>query len=184
MAFLAPLAGTLAGAAANVAPLLSAGGSILGTVSTISGLNYQAAISEREAAFAERERLYAQEKGQINQQEADLAAKAEIAAMENKQAASGFEVGSGSFEQRRRVASILAKRDALRIRQDADREAEQLAEVAQAKRSEASMARRSRLFAGVGGVFDFGTSLINGAELANKLKASAIRRDAAMARYS
>ena len=96
---------------------------------------------------------------------------AQLSQEKARQAASGFSVGSTSFGRRNRMLKILARRDALRIRNDADREALSLENAAAARRAEAAQSRRAAKFSLLEGAFGIGDTLITGAALRKRQQA-------------
>jgi len=181
MAFLAPAAGVTAGASGGlsmIGSILSGVGTLVGAMGQMQMANYQAAIAERNAQIATENAKTQRQVGQIDQQEQDFEAAALIAEERAKQAGSGFAGSSTSFQRRNTALKALARRDALRIRDDADRKAVSFENDAQGELASAQMSRsagRSALFQGVLG---FGTSLISGASSVNRIRANQISRGA------
>lgn len=177
MSFLAPLTGAAAGAG-GLGTILQLSGTIMGALGSMQAANYQSALAERQAAMMEQQANDVRQAGQVNQQERDVEAAAIIGRERGRQAGSGFEGGSTSFRRRNRSASILARRDALRIRQDAEREAIGLENQAQGARATASNYKRAGRFSLLEGVFGGATDLVNGATFVNRRRAMQINRDA------
>lgn len=148
----------------------------LGTVGTIYSTIYgmkQAKVAEQTANENAQRASFT---GQVSAQDADFEAAAAIANEQESRAFSGFAATSGSFLRADRRNRILARRDAERIRQDADLEASQY----KAKAAEARSERRGMLMQGMfdtlSGVMDMKTSLISDSTLVNTRKAQAVNR--------
>lgn len=162
-----------AAATATGVGTLAAGLGVVGSIySTVYGMK-QAKIAERVAnENAERATFT----GQVSAQDADIEAAAAIAAEEESNAFSGFDKSSGTFARVSRRNRILARRDAERIRNDADLESYQY----KVQATEARTERRNIGFKGmldtIGGVIDMKTSLISDASLVNQRTARNINK--------
>lgn len=176
MAFLAPVAGAAGGLSAGT--LISAVGTLFGAMSQMQMAKYQAAVAERNAAVAEDNAKKQREVGQVDQQEQDFEARAILAEEQNRQAASGFQLSSTAFARRNATLRILARRDALRIRDDAERKAISFENEAQGHLESAQMSRMSGRNALIGGLFGVASDLVGGATLVNRTTASRVSRTA------
>jgi len=181
MAFVAPLVASIGTATAGIgglSTLLSVGGTVAGVVAERRAANFQASVAARNAQMLENNAADTREAGQINQQERDLESAAILAEDQTRMAGSGFALNSTSFNRRSRAGRILARRDALRIRQDADRDAISLENQADGERATGQSAKRAGRNALVAGLFDVGSGLIDGATKVNERKALRINRQA------
>ena len=180
MAILAPVLGTLAGGAAlggtALSTALSVGGTVIGGIGKMQAGNYQSAILSRQAEAERRNAERVQFAGQITQQEQDVAAAAQIGAETAQMAGSGFALNSASFARRAALTKILARRDALRIRNDADVQAQNLKANAATLDANAASAKANWTdWLSMG--LNAGSDLITGASMVNRNKAQQIRRD-------
>lgn len=177
MAFLAPVAGAVGGMGGIGTAL-----SVVGTVASMMGAQqasaYQAAIAERQAVMLESQARDVRQTGQVNQQERDMEARSIIEQERGRQAGSGFSTNSTSFGRRNRAAQVLARRDALRVRQDADREATSLQNQAAGQTAQANLYRSAGQNSMLEGLFGVATDLVNGATFVNDQTAIQINRDA------
>lgn len=174
MAFAAPLvaAAQTGIAAIGGASTLSAIGTGIGIIGSLRQANYQKAIADNQAQLMQQQAEQTRRRGEIEQQETDFAALREMGANEARRAGTGFSLGSTSFNRSRRLEGILARRDALRIRDNAEREALGLQNRAESARLEGKLTKQAGIFNAVGGAFTLGGDLISGATLANKRKAA------------
>lgn len=175
MAFAAPLLTTLG--AGSLAGGLATAGTIVGGASAFLQGQYQAGVLRNQATVARQNAQRAVFAGQITQQDQDQAAAQAIGQEVAAQGASGLSLSSGSFARRRESMKILARRDALRIRNDADVKAQNFN--AEAATNEAE-ARQSSLgsFLSLGGMaLGIKADLINAAGLISSTKTAQIRRD-------
>jgi hypothetical protein len=170
--FLAPLAGAIGTGAAGLgaASTLSLIGTGVSTVTNFAQAQYQGAIAQRQAALLDEQADHVSQRGQIDQQETDFAALQQMGVEQGRMAASGFSTNSTSFTRRSAITKILARRDALRVREDAERESLSLRNAAEAKRAEAAAAKRSALFSLFEGAMGMGSDLIGSATLVNRRK--------------
>lgn len=151
------------------------GVSMLGAQSSAS---YQAAVATRMAEQNEANAERARTVGQIQQQEQDFEAAGILAGEVAKQAASGFEVSSTGFARRNKLARTLARRDALRIREDAEIEAENFETAAQDNRTQAAGAKMRGRAALLSGFLQFGADYVSGANMARADKVRALEHKA------
>jgi hypothetical protein len=184
-----PLAATIGigGAAAGGAAAAGSGitaltalktiGTGLGIVGQIASLNYQSAVASRQEAMFKQEADLARQNAAVEQQDAALEAKAEIDAVEARNASSGLLLNSTSFQRQRKAAQMLARRDALRIQQEGDRRALSLNERAFEARATAKSAKTAKLFAIGSGIADLSGDMISSASYVNRSSAAAIRRE-------
>lgn len=179
MGFLAPVAGAVAGGGlSTLSTLVSVVGTVAGAMGQMQMANYQAAVAERNAQVAQDNAKLQRQVGQSDQQEQDFEAAALLAETKTQQAGSGFSLSSTSFQRRNQTLRMLARRDALRVRDDAERKAISFENEAQGEVESAQMSRqagRNALFQGIIGV---GSDLISGASLVNRKRASQITRQA------
>ena len=181
MGQIAPLLATIGTATASIggiSTLLSIGGTIAGVVAQRRAANFQASVAQRNAQMLQDNAADTRQAGQINQQERDMESASILAEDQTRMAGSGFELNSTTFNRRTRAGRILARRDALRIRQDADREAVSMENQADGERATAQSAKRAGRNALVAGLFDVGSGLIDGATMVNQRKALQINRQA------
>jgi hypothetical protein len=101
----------------GIAPVLSAVGSIFTGIMGFASSNYQAAVADMNEKIAKSNAARAIERTQVEQQEQDSAALALLGQQEAAQGASGLTLTGGSAQRTRRTARILARKDALNIRQ-------------------------------------------------------------------
>lgn len=172
MAFLAPVGAALASGTAAIggASTLTALATGVSVIGGLAQARFQGQVADNQAQLLEQQATQARQRGEIEQQETDFAALAEISRNQARRAGSGFELGSTSFNRARRVETLLARRDALRVRDNAEREALSLQSGAATAKAESQGAKRAGLFNAVGGAFTFGSDLIGSATLANKKK--------------
>lgn len=180
MAFVAPALTAISGATAGVgglSSLLAVGGTIFSTLSQYQAGKYQQAVLNQQAATAEENAKRERFAGQVEQQDRDFEALAVIGQERAFQGARGFSLSSGSVDRRLRLSSIMARRDSLRIRNEAEVRATNYQADAAGARAEAAQAGRSAKFGLIEGAFGVGSDLISGAARVNQKKAAAIRRD-------
>lgn len=183
MAPIVPILGLLAGGVGTAATVgvglstaLSLGSTVLGGIASIKAGQFQSAVLRRQSAS---EKLNAERvvySGQINQQEQDAAANAQMGQETAQQAASGFSLNSSSFAQRANLLRVLTRRDSLRIRNDADIQAQGLNANAATLAANAQQAKpgfMDYLQIGLG----VGSDLITGATMINRNQANLVRRD-------
>lgn len=178
MAMLAPAAAGIGSGLSSVSTLLGVASSIAGFASNQSMANYQAGIATRNAQVMEENARQERMAGQIDQQEQDLEAAAIMAREKQQQGASGFETSSTGFNRRNAMLRILARRDASRIRDDADRRATSMENDAQGERETAANYKRAGKNALFAGLLNIGGDLLGGATLVNQKRANQITRNA------
>ncbi|NJL70346.1 MAG: hypothetical protein HC888_01450 [Candidatus Competibacteraceae bacterium] len=168
--------GGAAGAAGATASGVGALTATLGTVGTIYSTIYgmkQAKVAEQVANENSSRASFA---GQVSAQDADIEAAAAIAAEQEARSFSGFSGSSGTFARNDRRSRILARRDAERIRQDADLSSSQFKAQAAEARSERRNIGLKGFFDTIGGFVDMKTSLISDASLVNQRTARNINK--------
>jgi hypothetical protein len=181
MAFLAPVAGAVGGASGGISMLgsvLSGVGTLIGAMGSMQMANYQAAVAERNAQIADENAKTQRQIGQIDQQEQDFEAAMVLSQERAKQAGSGFQLNSTAFQRRNTTLRMLARRDALRVRDDAERKAVAFENEAQGELESARMSKMAGRNSMLQGVLSFGTSLISGASQVNRIRANQISRGA------
>lgn len=177
MAFLAPIGAAIAKGVTAIG-----GASTLSTIATGVGMagsfvasQYQAGVARNQADLLTQQAEQARERGQINQQETDFEAFNIMGQNQTRRAGSGFSTSSTSFNASRRMERMLARRDAYRIRDDAQRESLSLLNQAAAKKSEAKALNFGSFLDLAGGGFELGGDLISSATLVNKKKTSSLK---------
>jgi hypothetical protein len=175
MAFAAPLLASLG--AGSVVGGLATAGSLIGGVSSFLSGQYQAGVLRNQAAVADQNAARAIFAGQITQQDQDISARQAIDQDIAAQAASGLTLSSGTFARRRDSLRILARRDALRTRNDAEVQAQGLKAGASAARAEARQTSFGSFLSLIETGFNVKADLINSAGLVASSKAAQIRRD-------
>ena len=148
-------------------------------ISTVGGLamgSYQNRVAQNEAILAQQAAQDAREAGQIQQQEQDFAALQQMSAEEGRMAASGFSLNSQAFSRRRQLNKILARRDALRIRTEAERTGQSFDNRAAAAKAEGKAARFGNFLTVAQGGLEIGDTLISSATRVNRKKAEEINR--------
>ena len=188
MGFVAPLlasVGTAVTAGGTLSTLLTVGSTVAGLAASRANTraqqqaaNFQASVAQRNAQMLQNNAADTRQAGQINQQERDMESAAILAEDQTRMAGSGFELNSTTFNRRTRAGRILARRDALRIRQDADRDAVSMENQADGEQVTAQSAKRAGRNALVAGLFDVGSGLIDGATMVNRNRALRINREA------
>lgn len=181
MAFITAAATAVSGAltAAGVSSTaLSLTGTVVSTIGTLAGLSYQARVAKNQAIANDQAAEDAIQRGQIEQQEQDFAAAEQLGQQTAQLATSGFDVTAGSLGQRRSYTRLLARRDALRIRNNAEREAVGFRNQAQNNRDEAAGFGTQQIFTAFEGAAEAGGSLIGEATMVNRRKARTLRRSA------
>jgi hypothetical protein len=183
MGFIAPVAGALAGGGLSTA--LTLVGAVVSGIGARRQANaqaemaqYQAAIAERNAQIAANNAETQRDVGAIDQQEMDFQAAAIIADEKNRQAASGFSLNSTAYRRRDAALRTLARRDALRVREDAERKAISLENEQQGELSSARASRAAARNYRSQGRFAFASSLISGATQVANIRADQITRSA------
>jgi hypothetical protein len=178
MAFLAPAAAGASSGISMLGSVLSGVGTLIGAMGQMQMANYQAAVAERNAQIARENAKTQRQVGQIDQQEQDFEAAMVMSEERAKQAGSGFQLNSTAFQRRNTTMRMLARRDALRIRDDAERKAIAFENEAQGEVESAQMSRMAGRNSMLQGVLGFGTSLISGAASVNRIRANQISRGA------
>lgn len=192
MAFVAPVlaaVGTMAGATAATAVSTGAviastaatvGSALIGGIASFQQAKAQEKMAKHRAEVAQENAKRARFRSQVEQQDQDVLARAVIGDLASSQAASGLDFGSGSFASRRKAARVLARKDALNIRQGGELEAQNFEQQALDASFEARQARSAGRFSLLSTAFDTGSSLISGASKINRVRASGLRRSARM----
>lgn len=158
--------------ASGVGALASTLGVVGSVYSTIYGMK-QAKVA---AQVADENASRASFAGQVAAQDADMEAAAAIAAEQEARAFSGFTTTSGTFERATRRNRILARRDAERIRQDANLQSSQFKAQASEARAERRGLALKGFFDAIGGAVDMRTSLISDSSLVNQRTARNINK--------
>jgi hypothetical protein len=166
MSFLAPLATVFGGASASggigLGSLLSAGSSVLGTISAVGAARYQAGVARNNAEIAKQNAQRASDQAQQEQVQQDQQTLALIGEQEAIQGASGLSISGASQLRTRRTAQRLGRQDALNIRQQGDNEIRNLLQESENFKAEARAQSSAATGALIGGIFDVGSSLVGG----------------------
>lgn len=171
-------------------PKLLATGSALTKVATAASLGasafsfyqgnrtsrYNEAILRNNAAVEDANAERAAYLGQLNQQDQDYAALAELGQISSIDATRG--IAGPSLALRRERLKGLARQDAERLRQDANLDAQNKRQRAQDLQFEAGQEKSSRGPAAIGLLFSGAQTLLGAAETINTRKANTIRREA------
>lgn len=180
MAVLAPLAaqgaallGSTTGAAISTG--IGVVGKILQDNQARDAAAYQARILRNDATFKQKQAEQSRFTGQVQQQDQDLDALVQMETQEVQQAGSGFALSSLGLRRARAGMRVAARRDSLRIRQQAEARAIDLENNARVDEDNASMAEASAP-SKLSTLFSVGETLITGASLINKRKADALTR--------
>jgi hypothetical protein len=160
--------------AAGLASTVGTISTVIGGIGALSQMGYQKQVAENAAQVADANAKRASFSGQVNAQDADLAAASVLADLTDRQASSGFAVSSPSFARTRSLNRVLARRDSLRIANDAQIEAQNYSAQAATTRAEAKTLSSPLNVLGV--VADTGASLISGAAMVKKDKAAQLNR--------
>lgn len=181
MAFIAPIAAAVGGSTlATAGAVVGAAGSVLQGVARHRQLQFQEQVLKNQAEYQEQLAMRENLRGQVEQQEQDFDALRQMGANEVSRAGSGFELSSPGFNRARRRESVLARRDALRIRADSDARVRGFENEAATLRTEAgstALARRNNI---ASTTLNVGSSLISGADMINRSTARRLRREAAV----
>lgn len=165
-------------ALATLGTAASIGGSVLGTISQVQSLNYQAAVLAQTNEDLRAERDSIMDRSQAVEMEADFEALAAIGGEQARQSASGFAMGSGSFVRRNRRNVNVARQNTLRIREGAELELEGIDRQIDVNADQGDVlraGRRAALFEGIVGV---GSSLVSGADLVSRNRIRRTNREA------
>ena len=149
----------------------SAIGGVVSTISQMQAASYQAAVAERNAQLMDQNARTEIQRAQSETVDEAEAARAQIGQLVAAQSASGISMQTGSPLIRRRGAERLAQRDAVRIRSDANVQAENMMRQGADYRAEASMARSRRGATMLSGVLDVGSSIVGGARQIRGMRA-------------
>ena len=173
--------GLAVGAEASVAAAV--GTSVTSTaitgISAISASRYNSAVLRRNQALEEENAARVRQAGALAAQKSDFEAAAVFGDLIASQGASGFRLGSGSFEARRQKNRSIASVNRRRIIQDAEVEGRSAAERASAFGAEARFERQKGFFALIKSGIGFSDDLISGASLASRIKIGQLGRDRA-----
>lgn len=164
---LASVGSLVGGGAAAGASLLSTG---VGIISTITEANYQSQVLKNQAAAAEADAAHQRQAGAVEAQDRAAAAKQEMDLELAQQGSSGFDVNSFSLRNKRALNQVLARRDSLRIVDDAERAALQLENRAANDRASAGNVKRAGVFNALGKGLSLAGSLIGDAPKVNPIK--------------
>lgn len=149
-------------------------GTAFSTIGQRNAASAQAAIAQQNAKIAEENARRARFRSQVEAQDQDFSAAAQLGELAAAQSASGLSFGSRSFLQRRKSARELARKDALNIRQAGELEAfgfEIERRDALFERSQAKAAKSNAL---TSGLLEGAVTLIGGFSKVNKIKAGRI----------
>lgn len=174
MAVVAPVITAIGGFLGAAAPIIGAVATGVSIYARIREAKYKQQVLNNQAQLLEREADEVRDTGQVVGIEQDLAA---VEVMDEElafQGASGFEVDSFSFRKRRLLQRKLARRDSLRIVNNAQRKAERLEQQAALDRQSGSFARRSGTFDAVGDFFGGVGDLISSADTVSSQRRRAV----------
>lgn len=162
MAFLLPALPMIATIGSLIGTGLSAYSAIKGGQDDAAAANYQAEIAKRNAAIARDNASRAEVTGQVEQLNQDRSAADLEGQQFAAQSASGLSVFGKSQILTRRSAEVLARQDALNIRQGADITAHNYLQQADDQDSAAAFAKTTANSAMISGFINAGSSLIGG----------------------
>lgn len=159
-------AAALGGAAAatggglSLGTILSGLGGIVGTFGQISANNARARMAEENAARAEKNAQNTSDQYQEEQRQKDAEQAAMLGELSADQSASGLSTLSGSFGRVRSRARQLGRTDAQTLRERGAVDVLNARNQAADFRAEGREAKRSNLFAFLGGATQLGTTLL------------------------
>jgi hypothetical protein len=143
---------------------------VAGLASSVQMSKYQSRVAENNATIAENNALDASQQAQEEAEQRGRFAQVEMGELLANQAASGLNLGSGSYALSRKSQAQLAARDtSLIIQQGADR-AENFRQQGADFRSEADQADRAGRFAFLEAGINIGSSAISGAAKVSKIR--------------
>ena len=152
-----------AGTLSIIGTVVSAVGGVVGTMAQMQAASYQAAVAERNAQIMEQNARREVDRAQVETQDQSELAREQIGQVIAAQSASGISLQSGSPLVRRRGLQRLAERDAVRIRSDANVQAERFQQQSADYQGQAGMARSRGRMSLFSGVLNVGSTLIGGA---------------------
>jgi hypothetical protein len=160
---------------AGIAGSLATGLSIVGTVASLSAANsqanYTASVASRNAVIAERNAVEATENAQRENRQRGAMASGEIGNLLANQAASGLNLGSGSYALARKSQAALAANDSEITTETATRQARNFREQGAGFKSEAAQSLASKKYNRLSAGLQIGTSLVSGAAKTNRATA-------------
>lgn len=165
--------GTLAGF--NISSLLGGASTALSGLGSIQSALYAQALAKENARRAEESARIEADRGQLAQQDADYLARIALGEEIAQQAASGFDLSSPSYATARKRNQIVARTNAERIREDSELTVRNLLSGASDALSAAQQARSSALFAGLGTLFNFGSTFITDGTTTTRRKLQSLR---------
>lgn len=157
---------------AAVGTAFAVGSKIVGGLADFNASRYRAAVADRNAKFAEANAVSATQRSQVEQMEQDQVASVLMGEQQAVQGASGLSIGSRSFALTRKGTGDLARRDALRIRQQGDLEARNYRQEGADYSAGAKLERQGAIMGLIGTGFDVGATLVSGASKTGKTKAA------------
>ena len=154
---------------------LSVAGTAFGAYSQYQAGQYQAAVAQANADLAARQAMEERHAADLDMQDKDLAAKAEIAELVSQMNASGLTSTTGTMLMRRQGAFGLAARDRERLGQKRDTQFENTKRQQQMFLAESREAKRGARMSLLSGFLDVGSSALSSATMVNNYKRSRIR---------
>ena len=155
---------------AAVAAGMAAVGSAATTVMTVQQHGYQAKVASRNADMEGAAARDAIERGKIESQNYQRQASQMQGAQRASLAANGIDTTFGSAADVRGDTAMMAGQDAQTIRENSMREVRGLDISAANYRSQASASRQAAAGAAVKGAFDFGSTVLGGAQQYSRVK--------------
>ena len=152
--------GILAGAAGGIGSILSAAGSIVGTIGAISQAQYQQQVAKTNAKVAENNAKIAAQKAQSEAKINDDQVRAVMGQQLAIQAASGLSTNSGSSLRVRKSTHRVGRQDSMRIREAGAYDVQNYLQQSENFTAEAAAAGQNAALAGIGGVFGAMSSLV------------------------
>jgi hypothetical protein len=146
-------------------------GTVAGMASAMSQASYNSKVAENNAIIADQNAQEAILDSQKEAQQRGLAAQAEMGDLLANQAASGLNLGSGSYALARKSQAELAARDTEIVTADGRRRAENYQQQATDFRSEAAQQKAAGRWSIIEGGLGIASSAVSGATRVNKIKA-------------
>lgn len=141
---------------------MSAVGAIQQGNAASAAAGYNAKVAAQNAELARQNAAFAGAQGEQNVAAVGAENKARLAAIEAQQAASGVDVGSGSFSQVRQSASKLGMLNALNIRSEAARRAYGFQTEATNYDAQSRLSKSQAKSAKIGGYLSAGGAILGG----------------------
>lgn len=154
---------------------VSAVSTVVGTIGSMNAASYQSAVAARNADIMERNATRAIEDAQREQQDYGEEARGQIGSLVASLSASGASLAGGSGSERIAGGRGLLRRDASRIREAGNLEAEGFQQAAQDARTESQMARQRSRFALFGGVLEGGSSFLSNTSRIQRARSALIQ---------